>query len=35
MTFRAQALEGVDALGLNDEARDRFLAGNARSVLGW
>ena len=29
-----QALEDLDALGLDDEARERFLGGNARRVFG-
>ncbi len=34
MLAHAQALEGVDALGLDAEARELFLAGNARRLLG-
>src|SRR3954452_18206700 len=34
MLFHHQALEGVDNLGLDDETRDLFLAGNAQRVLG-
>jgi predicted TIM-barrel fold metal-dependent hydrolase len=34
MIFHQQALEGIDDLGLEDEARELFLAGNARRVLG-
>jgi predicted TIM-barrel fold metal-dependent hydrolase len=34
MVFHQQALEHLDALGLDTEARDLFLAGNARRVLG-
>ena len=33
MIFPAQALEGLDELGLDDEARELFLAGNARRLL--
>jgi predicted TIM-barrel fold metal-dependent hydrolase len=33
MIFHQQALDGIDALGLDDEVRDLFLAGNARRVL--
>jgi uncharacterized protein len=33
MIFHQQALEGIDALGLDDEVRELFLAGNARRVL--
>jgi uncharacterized protein len=33
MIFHQQALEGIDALGLDEEVRDLFLAGNARRVL--
>jgi uncharacterized protein len=34
MVFHQQALDGLDGLGLDDEARDLFLAGNAKRVLG-
>ncbi len=34
MILPAQALADVDALGLDDEARELFLGGNARRVLG-
>lgn len=34
MIAPAQCLEGLDALGLDDEARGLFLAGNARRVYG-
>lgn len=34
MVGHVQALEGLDDLGLDDEARQLFLAGNARRVLG-
>ncbi len=30
----AKALEGLDTLGLDEEAADLFLAGNARRVVG-
>src|SRR5919106_767489 len=33
MIFHQQALDGVDALGLDDEVRELYLAGNARRVL--
>jgi uncharacterized protein len=33
MIFHQQALDGIDALVLDDEVRDLFLAGNARRVL--
>ena len=33
MIFHQQALEGIDALGLDDETRELFLAGNARRLL--
>jgi predicted TIM-barrel fold metal-dependent hydrolase len=33
MIFHQQALDGIDALGLDDEVRELFLAGNARRVL--
>jgi predicted TIM-barrel fold metal-dependent hydrolase len=33
MFLPTKALEGLDALGLDDEARDLFLAGNARRVF--
>lgn len=33
MIGHAQALEGVDQLGLDDEARELYLAGNARRLL--
>jgi uncharacterized protein len=33
MIFHQQALEGIDALGLDEEVRELFLAGNARRVL--
>jgi uncharacterized protein len=33
MLGHQQALEGIDALGLDDEARDLFLAGNAQRVI--
>jgi len=33
MLTPAQCLEGLDQLGLNDEARDLFLAGNATRVF--
>ena len=34
MLRHQQAIDGVDGLGLDDEARELFLAGNARRVLG-
>jgi predicted TIM-barrel fold metal-dependent hydrolase len=34
MIPHAQALEGIDELGLDDAAREAFLAGNARRVFG-
>ncbi|MBV8988070.1 MAG: amidohydrolase, partial [Solirubrobacterales bacterium] len=34
MIGHAQALEGLDALGLDDETRELFLHGNAERVLG-
>jgi predicted TIM-barrel fold metal-dependent hydrolase len=34
MVMASQALAGLDDLGLEDEVRDLFLAGNARRVLG-
>jgi predicted TIM-barrel fold metal-dependent hydrolase len=34
MIFPAHALEGLDELGLDDEARELFLGGNARRLLG-
>jgi len=34
MVFAQQALKGLDALGLDTEVRDLFLAGNAQRVLG-
>jgi predicted TIM-barrel fold metal-dependent hydrolase len=34
MIGHAQALDGLDALGLDDEARELFLAGNAQRLLG-
>lgn len=34
MLTHAQALDGVDALGLDDEARELFLHGNAERLLG-
>jgi predicted TIM-barrel fold metal-dependent hydrolase len=34
MITAARALDGLDALGLDDEARDLFLSGNARRVFG-
>jgi hypothetical protein len=34
MIFPAHALEGLDDLGLDDETRDLYLAGNARRVFG-
>ena len=34
MLAPARCLEGLDALGLDDEARDAFLQGNARRVFG-
>ena len=33
MVFHRQALDDLDRLGLDDEARDLFLAGNAQRVL--
>jgi uncharacterized protein len=33
MIFHQPALDGIDALGLDDEIRELFLAGNARRVL--
>ena len=33
MISPARALEGLDALGLDEEARGLFLAGNARRVF--
>jgi predicted TIM-barrel fold metal-dependent hydrolase len=33
MIFHQQALDGIDALGLDDEVRELFLAGNAQRVL--
>jgi predicted TIM-barrel fold metal-dependent hydrolase len=33
MIFPAHALEGLDDLGLDDETRDLYLAGNARRVF--
>jgi uncharacterized protein len=33
MIFHQQALDGIDALGLDEEVRELFLAGNARRVL--
>jgi uncharacterized protein len=33
MIFHQQALEGIDALGLEGEVKELFLAGNARRVL--
>jgi uncharacterized protein len=33
MIFHQQALDGLDALDLDDEIREKFLAGNARRVL--
>jgi uncharacterized protein len=33
MIFHQQALEGIEALGLHDEVRELFLAGNARRLL--
>jgi uncharacterized protein len=34
MIVPAKALEDLDALSLDDEARELFLAGNARRVFG-
>ena len=34
MLAPARCLEGLDALGLDDEARELYLAGNARRVFG-
>ncbi len=34
MISPAEALRGLDSLGLNDEAREAFLGGNARRVFG-
>jgi predicted TIM-barrel fold metal-dependent hydrolase len=34
MIAPAKALEGIDGLGLDDETRGLFLAGNARRVFG-
>jgi predicted TIM-barrel fold metal-dependent hydrolase len=34
MIFPAHALDGLDELGLDEEARELFLAGNARRLLG-
>jgi predicted TIM-barrel fold metal-dependent hydrolase len=34
MILPQKALEGLDALGLDAEAREHFLAGNARKVFG-
>jgi predicted TIM-barrel fold metal-dependent hydrolase len=34
MIFPAHALDGLDDLGLDEEARELFLAGNARRLLG-
>ena len=34
MILHQQALDGVDAIGLDQEARELFLAGNARRVIG-
>ena len=34
MLAHAQALDGLDGLGLDDEARELFLGGNARRLLG-
>jgi predicted TIM-barrel fold metal-dependent hydrolase len=34
MLLPQQALEGLDALGLDDEARELYLEGNARRVFG-
>ena len=33
MVVQQQALKGVDELGLDDEARELFLGGNARRLL--
>ena len=33
MIMPAKALEGVDSLGLDDETRELFLAGNAKRVF--
>jgi uncharacterized protein len=33
MIFHQQALDGIDALGLDEDVRELFLAGNARRVL--
>ena len=33
MIFPAHALDGLNELGLSDEARDLYLAGNARRVF--
>jgi predicted TIM-barrel fold metal-dependent hydrolase len=34
MIFHSKALEGLDELGLDSEARDLYLAGNAKTVFG-
>ena len=34
MIMPAKALEGLDALGLDDEARELFLSGTAMRVFG-
>jgi predicted TIM-barrel fold metal-dependent hydrolase len=34
MIFHQQALDGLDALGLDEECRELFLSGNARRLLG-
>lgn len=34
MILPAKALEGLDALSLDDQARELFLSGNARRVFG-
>jgi len=34
MITAARALEGLDALELDDEAKELFLSGNARRVFG-
>jgi uncharacterized protein len=34
MVFHQQALDGLDGLGLDDEGRELFLAGNAQRALG-
>jgi predicted TIM-barrel fold metal-dependent hydrolase len=34
MIMPGKALEGLDSLGLDDETRELFLAGNAQRVFG-